>query len=160
MAILVLVQLILGFLSDAAERPLAGLLLDQHVRIGLLILALMTLRLSWRLAKSPPPYPAAPTKWRLAVATTVHIILYLLLFAMTISGYVLWAWIGRPLDWFGLVSIPILFAGGDDETWRSIAGYTHNYAAYVLIALIILHIVAALWHEFVERDRLISDRML
>ena len=68
--------------------------------------------------------------------------------------------IGSPLDWFGIVPIPILFTGGDDETWRSIAGYTHIFAGYALIAMIVGHIGAALWHECIHRDRLIRDRML
>lgn len=98
--------------------------------------------------------------WQHWVAKAVHLLLYLLLFILPLSGYILWAWIGRPLDWFGLFPIPILFDGGDDETWRSIAGYTHNYAGIVLLVLLTIHISAALWHEFVKGDRLISERMI
>lgn len=99
-------------------------------------------------------------RWQALAATGVHLSLYALLVALPVSGYVLWAWIGRPLDWFGLFDIPILFRGGDDEYWRSVAGYAHLYFGYLLMMLIAAHIIAALWHEFVRRDRLISDRML
>lgn len=83
-----------------------------------------------------------------------------MLFILPLSGYVLWAWIGRPLKWFGLFPIPILFVGGEDETWRSVAGYTHNYAGFVLMGLAVIHIGAALWHEFIKGDGLIGNRML
>lgn len=157
---LVFAQLVLGFAADWADRPAAALLLNQHVRIGLLILSLMILRLLWRFARNPPPLPQELPWWQHRVAKGVHLLLYLTLFILPLSGYVLWAWIGRQLDWFGLFSIPILFVGGEDEMWRSIAGYTHSYAGFVLIALLLTHIGAALWHEFVKRDRLISERML
>ena len=159
-AVLVIAQLSLGFAADWAGRPLAAFLLDQHVRIGLLILSLMILRLLWRLVKYVPPPPPTMPKWQVWAAKAAHWLLYLLLFILPVSGYVLWAWIGRQLDWFGLFPIPILFTGGEDETWRSIAGYTHSYAGFVLIALLMTHIGAALWHEFINGDRLISGRML
>ena len=160
MAVLVILQLVLGVAADKASKPLAGQLLNQHVRIGLLILALIVLRSVWRATHAPPPLPASVPPWQRLAASGAHRLIYLLLFVLPISGYVLWGWIGRPLDWFGLFDIPILFEGGDDETWRSIAGYSHVYAAYLLMALLVTHIAAALWHEFVGRDHLISKRML
>ncbi len=159
LAILILTQLALGTAADRAGKPAAEYLLDQHVRIGLLILALTLLRLIWRFAHPPPPLAAAISVWQRRFANAVHWTFYLLLIVLPISGYVLWAWIGRPLDWLGF-AIPILFEGADDERWRSVSGYIHEYAGYVLMALLVAHIAAALWHEFVRRDRLISQRML
>ena len=159
-AVLVFVQLILGVAADKASKPLSGQLLDQHVRLGLLILALIILRALWRASHSPPPLPVELPRWQRRLAGGAHRFLYVLLLVLPISGYVLWDWIGRPLDWYGLLDIPLLFKGGDDETWRSIAGYTHVWSAYALMALISIHIAAALWHEFVARDQLISKRML
>jgi cytochrome b561 len=158
-AALVVVQLVLGFAADWASDPDAAYFFDNHIRIGLLVLSLMSLRLLWRLANPPPRNTTLP-RWQQWIANMVHCLLYLLLFVLPVSGYVLWAWIGRPLDWFGLFSIPILFEGGEDETWRSIAGYTHSYAGLILMALLVMHIGAALWHEFVKGDQLISQRML
>lgn len=159
-AFLVLGQIALGLASDNSREPLSIWLLDKRVQIGLLIFALMILRLLWRMTHRPPPFPAAIAVWQRVAAAGVHRLLYILLLLMPVSGYVLWVWIGRPLSWFGLIQIPILFESGDDETWRSIAGYAHEYSAYVLIALLITHIGAALFHEFILRDHLIRDRML
>lgn len=97
-AALVLVQIGLGFGSDWSERSLSDRLLDQHVRVGLMILALMVLRLSWRLAVPAPPMPADVTGWRRRVAGLTHKTLYALLLAMPVAGYVLWAWTGPTLD--------------------------------------------------------------
>lgn len=159
-AFLVIAQLSLGYAADWTAKPVSGVLLDQHVRVGLLILLLMILRLLWRGFRAPPPHSDALPHWHRRAASTVHGLLYLLMFIVPASGYVLWAWIGRSLGWFGLFPIPILFAGGDDETWRSVAGYTHEYGVYAVLFLLTLHIGAALWHELVMGDRLISERML
>lgn len=154
-----LVQIGLGFAADWSDRPVSDRLLEQHVRFGLLIAALMVLRVSWRLALPPPPLPSSVTGWRRRAAGLTHKALYLLLLVMPVSGYVLWAWIGPTLDWWGVGRVPILFGGGDDEFWRSVAGYVHQYGAYAVSGLIALHIVAALHHQFVERDGLIVRRM-
>lgn len=158
-AILVLIQIGIGWAADWTDRPLSDLLLDQHVRIGLLVLLFVILRILWRVAKVPPPLPSAIASWQRLGATITHKALYALLILMPASGYILWAWRGRSLDWWGAGSIPILFRGGEEEFWRSVAGYSHEYGAYLLTALVLLHIGAALHHEFVARDRLIGRRM-
>jgi len=158
-ALLVLVQIGLGFAADWSDRPVSDRLLDQHVRVGLLVAALMVLRLSWRLASPPPSLPIGVSGWRRRAAGLTHKALYLLLLAMPVSGYVLWAWTGPSLDWWGMARVPILVRGGDDEMWRSVAGYGHQYGAYGVSALVILHIAAALHHQFALRDRLIGKRM-
>ena len=160
MAVLVIGQIILGYAAGRAQGDFADMLLDRHVWVGLLILGLVVIRVLWRLAHPPPALPAAIPEWQRSAATGLHRLFYAILLVLPVSGYVLWAWIGKPLDWFGILPIPILFTGGDDETLRSIAGYTHIFAGYALIVMIAAHIGAALWHEFVVRDRLIRDRML
>ncbi|MES2902970.1 MAG: cytochrome b [Pseudomonadota bacterium] len=156
-AVLVLIQIGLGFGADLSDRPMSARLLDQHVRFGLLIAALMVLRLSWRLASPPPSIEVSG--WRKRTAKLTHGALYLLLLVLPFSGYVLWAWTGPSLDWWGIARVPILFRGSENELWRSVAGYGHQYGAYVVSALVVLHIAAALHHQFVLRDGLIGKRM-
>lgn len=158
-ALLVILQIALGFAADWSAQPLSNLLLDQHVRLGLLVLGLMLLRIVWRLTTGAPPLPPEVPLWQRRAALSAHAALYLLLLLLPVSGYVLWAWIGRPLDWFALFDIPILITGGEDELWRSVAGYMHEYMGYALIALLSAHIGVALWHELVRKDGLISERM-
>lgn len=160
-AAMVLVQIGIGFASDwAQDRDAARSLLDIHVQIGLSILALMVLRILWRIYRTPPPLSLKIPLWQKRVATVTHGFLYVLLFVLPLSGYGLWVWIGAEVRWWGLFTIPTFDLNGQDEFWRSIAGYTHEYAGYVLIGLLALHISAALKHEFVDKDRLIRDRML
>jgi cytochrome b561 len=158
-AVLVLAQIGLGFAADWLTRPLSDAMLDQHVRLGLLIFALMILRLSWRLSHRPPPMPVAVPRWRQRGARMVYLAFYLLLLLLPVTGYVLWAWTAPTLSFWGWGMVPILFTGGEDETWRSIAGYAHEYGGYAVTALVILHIAAALHHQFVARDMTIGDRM-
>lgn len=158
-AVLVLVQIALGFGADWSERPQSDYLLDQHVRIGVLLLVLVVLRLLWRIGNPPPPLPDLAHRWQRRAAGIAHRALYILLLLMPITGYVLWAWTGPSLDWWGLGSIPMLFVGGDDEFWRSVAGYVHEYGAYAITGLVLVHIGAALWHSFVARDLSIGERM-
>ncbi len=158
-ACLTLVQIALGFAADWSERPLSDSLLSQHVRVGLLILFLMILRITWRLTHRPPPMPPAVPQWRQTGARLVYAAFYLLLILLPVTGYVLWAWTRPTLSFWGLGAVPILFTGGDDELWRSIAGYAHEYGGYAIVGLVLIHIAAALHHHFVAKDMMIGDRM-
>lgn len=158
--LLVLVQIALGFVTDAAPRGQADDLRAVHAGMGVLVLALMAVRLGWRLAVSPPPLPATLPDWQRRAAGAVHGLLYLLLFAMPISGLMVWMWIGEPIILFGLVPLPLPQMAGDDEFWLSAAGYAHEYGALTICGLVTIHVAAAAWHAFVLKDRLVRDRML
>lgn len=158
-AFLVVAQIGLGFAADWSDQPLSDNLLQQHVRVGLLVFALVVLRLSWRLATRPPALPGSIALWQQRAAKVTHLLLYALLLLMPITGYVLWAWTAPSLDFWGLGEVPIVFTGGDDETWRSVAGYAHEYGGYAISGLVLMHIAAALYHSFVARDLSIAERM-
>lgn len=158
--VLVLLQIGLGFLADAASRDRADALGKTHAELGLLVLVLMILRLTWRIAVPPPPLPPTVAGWNRALATAVHRLLYLLVFTMLASGLTVWMWIGGPLDLFGLIPVSLPDLSAQEEFWLSVAGYTHEYGAWAISALIVLHIAGAAFHEIVLRDRLIRDRML
>lgn len=158
-AIVMLGQIGLGFAADWVKRPLSDDLVDQHVRLGLLLLSLAMLRISWRLSSRPPPLPSTISQFHRRASNLVHRLLYACLVLMSVTGYVLWAWTAPNLDFWGAGPIPILFRGGEDEFWRSVAGYTHEYGAYLISALVLVHISAALYHQFVAQDLSISMRM-
>ena len=159
-ALLVLAQIAIGLATDWLPREESVWWLDVHVQLGLSLLGLMLVRLLWRLGHPPPPPPASLPPLARMGSRTVHFALYCVLFIMPVSGYLLWMWIGRDVAFLGLGAIPLPDLEGQDEFWRSLAGYTHEYAGYALFALLAGHILAALWHQFVKRDRLISQRML
>lgn len=159
-AALLIVQIGLGLGADGAPRARAEALGNLHAQLGVVLLALILVRIGWRIAAPPPPLPASLGAWQRRGAAGVHRALCALLFAMPVSGLVVWMWIGGPLVLMGLVPLPLPRLAGEDEFWLSVAGHAHEWGAWALIGLAAGHIAAALWHQLVRRDRLISQRML
>lgn len=138
--------------GDAARATIVML----HKSVGLTILALTAARLVWR-AIHPPPPAARWAAWEAAAATASHWLLYLVLLAMPISGYLMSAGRGRAIPYFGLFDVPLL-APATDAIWR-IGSTVHVVGQWALYALVALHVAAAVWHVAVRRDGTL-DRML
>lgn len=163
MATLLPTQIALGFASErVASRTTADLLLDMHFQLGILLLALLAVRIAWRLLRgAPAALPTAASRWAVRFAHGVHGALYALLAILPLSGYVIWIWMGEGRTWLGLIDVPALFAvPPEDETGRAVAWYVHVYGAWLLSALVAVHVAAALWHQFIRKDGLIRQRML
>jgi len=128
-----------------------------HKSVGVLILLLMLLRLARRLLDPPPPAEPGASALEQRLALLAHQAMYLLLFAIAISGYLISTADGRGIAVFGLFEIPALFSGFDRQ--EDIAGAVHWYLALGLIGLAALHALAALKHHFIDRDRTLK-RML
>ncbi|MFN3960185.1 MAG: cytochrome b [Parvularculaceae bacterium] len=161
-ALLVVLQIALGWIAEAEKDDARSLeILHAHVQLGVLILGLMLLRLTWRLARSAPAPPAGEPPHGRAIAAETHGALYLLLLTMPASGYVIWSFMNAPMSFLGVFALPDLWpVMPEDETSRAIAWYFHVYSSRALMALIALHVGAALYHELILRDRLIRERML
>ncbi|WP_231734305.1 cytochrome b [Noviluteimonas gilva] len=128
-----------------------------HKSIGLTILALVTLRLLWRLyAGTPPAIPTVP-RWQHRIANVSHIGLYVLLFAMPISGWVMNSASGFPLWWFGLFRVPALV--GRDRDLHELTETVHETLFWLLILLVLVHAGAAFYHHLFQRDATLA-RML
>jgi len=152
-------QLTTGRLAEAlSDRTASSQVIDLHVQAGLLLAALIVLRLLWRLGTRPPATPAGEPVWTRRMAEGVHGALYLLLLILPISGFIVWDYFDDDLAPFGL-QIPDIFSPTEDERLRAGAWYFHAYAGWLLTALLSLHIGAALWHSLVLRDGLLR-RML
>jgi cytochrome b561 len=129
-----------------------------HADIGYLLLLLMVLRLIWR-GLNPTPEPAADIPRMLRIAATVnHWALYLVTIVVAMLG---WAMAGaRAPDyssWFGLFNVPQFTSV--DKAAANAYEERHILFAYILLALIVLHVVAAAWHHFIKRDR-VTMRMI
>lgn len=129
-----------------------------HADIGYVILLLMAARLIWRAIHPVPAPPADTPRWEWIAARTNHWALYLVTMVVAVLG---WAHSGahKPdyASWFGLFRVPQFTstnkANADFyEDW-------HIYGAYLLIALVVIHILAALYHHFVKRDH-VTARMV
>jgi cytochrome b561 len=155
---LILVMAYLGLtMTDLPNGPDKIRTYALHKSIGLTILALVALRLSWRLyAGSPSPVPGTPP-WQARLAGLVHAAIYTLLFAMPLSGWVLNSAAGFPLQWFGLVNLPKIVATSRDL--HELASEMHELMFWALVLLVVGHAGAAIWHHLFQRDATLA-RML
>jgi cytochrome b561 len=153
MAALIVVVGTLGLLHDSWPRRSQAFWINLHALIGLSVWVLLIVRLWWRLSH-PPPAPLPELGWLTRrVSYAVHLLLYLLVLVIPLIGVVTFIWHGRAFDFglfkvdFGVRANRAIFHPTED---------VHGYLAYVLFALIGLHVLAALWHQFVRRDRLLQ----
>lgn len=127
-------------------------LYNWHKWAGVTILTLSTLRLLWRLTHRPPADPPMPAWQRLAAHAT-HYGLYLLFFAVPLVGWAYSSAAGFPIVWFGVLPLPD-FVPVDKALAEAIKPW-HGYLAYAMAALVLMHVTAALKHQFIDRDGLL-----
>ncbi len=155
---LVITQFVLGF--SVAGMPISLqrlMILARHKSIGMTILALVILRLLWRLFSPAPALPATMPSLQKLGAHASHVLLYGLLIAMPIVGWVTSSASHLTVTWFGWFAFPNLV--GPDPELAKLAKATHAAMAWVLLATATLHACAALWHHFVQKDGVLR-RML
>jgi cytochrome b561 len=150
-------QFALGWLMPGVRRGMEpGLPMHAHISIGIVVLALIAVRLAWRLTHPVPAEPELPA-WQRRASEAVHWLLYALVLVTTFSGWFYASARGWSLTFFGLFPLPALAAQGS-PTGRAIGGI-HEGIVWVLLAVIAAHVAAALVHAFVYRDR-VMERML
>lgn len=150
-------QFAIGWLMPPVRRGMQpGVSMNLHISIGIVVLALILVRLLWRLTHPVPPEPELPA-WQRNASQAVHGLLYLLVFITTLTGWFYASARGWALSFFGLFPIPALVAQGS-PTGRAI-GEIHQVIVWVLLAVVVMHVSAALVHAFVYRDR-VMERML
>jgi cytochrome b561 len=129
-----------------------------HADIGYLVLLLTAIRLIWRGINPTPALPGDTPRWQSIAAHVSHGALYAVTIVVAMLG---WAHSGahKPdyADWFALFRVPQFTS--PDKITADIYEDRHIYAAYVLLALIAIHIAAAVWHHFIRRDR-VAARMI
>jgi cytochrome b561 len=121
-----------------------------HKWAGVTVLLLAVLRLLWRLKNRPPALPEAMPAWQRSAAHGLHHLLYLLIFAVPLSGYFYTLATGFPVVYFGLFQLPVLIA--KDPALAEILKGVHYWLTMLLAALVALHVLAALKHQLVDRD--------
>jgi cytochrome b561 len=129
-----------------------------HADIGYLVLLLMVVRLIWRSINPEPALPSDTSRWQRIAARVSHWMLYVVTITVAMLG---WAHSGAHTpdyaSWFGLFRVPQITS--PDKAAAQAYEDRHILFAYVLLALIVIHIAAAAWHHFVKRDR-VAARML
>lgn len=128
-----------------------------HKSLGVTALLLFFLRLGWRMATPPPATAGSDPAWQQRLAGVVHLLLYLAMLVMPVSGYLMSMGHGYAVEWFGLWSLPDLV--GESEPLAERAKRVHIVASYAFYGLLAAHLAGVFWHQFVKRDNLLA-RML
>lgn len=133
-----------------------------HKSIGVLLLVLIAFRILWRAFNRPPSEGMNANKWEKRLANLGHLGLYGVLVAMPLSGFMGSMALGYGVKFFG-ISIPnpfALFVEGGKIPWLGKLAYQiHHWAFEAFYVLIVLHILAALYHYYIKRDNVLQ-RML
>lgn len=150
--VLILVLAIVGLIMDELPRsPKYFWVYTAHKSTGITVLTLVLLRLGWRAyAGSPKPVPHTPG-WQHRTAVATHVMLYALILAMPLSGWLYDSASGlRPFRWYGLFDVPKLVA--PDEALAAFSRGAHEWLFLSIVALVALHAGAALYHHLFLRD--------
>lgn len=159
MAIMIIGLLVVGlYMEDLDVSPYKFKLYGLHKSFGALVLALVILRLSWRLLSPPPGMLTKTMKdWEINLAKVIHVSLYFAMFLMPLSGWLMSSAANYPVSVFGLVQLPDLVAPGEEraELYKQV----HELVGYTFILLIALHVLGALKHHFINKDNTLRRMM-
>lgn len=151
----VLAQVPLGWWMQEIPRQPPGPraeMFNLHKSIGLTVLALMVVRLAWRLGHKPPALPPMP-HWQAIAAKATHWALYFLVVALPLSGYVGSVYSGFPVKVFG-IDLPAW--GAKDPHLKEWMGSAHLFLSWALLAALALHVAGVIKHAIIDRDAILT----
>jgi cytochrome b561 len=155
MAVLIFAAIGLGVVSaflPVGQQPRKGLL-ELHKSIGFTVVALLMVRIAWRLAVGEPPYRQPLGHLTRLASRAGHAALYLMMLAMPVTGYMFSAAGGYSLPWFGLLQWPRLLP--HDEGLAEWGERLHDRGAWIISSIILVHLAAVAYHRF-RRDEVLS----
>lgn len=157
-AFLILAAFPLGlYMGGLALSPLKLKLISYHKWLGVTVFLLVAVRLAWRATHTPPPLPAAMPAWERYAALGLHHLLYVLLFAIPLSGWLMSSARGFQTVYLGVLPLPDLIAR--DKALGDALKEVHGLLNFGMLGLVIAHAGAALKHQFIDRDGILA-RML
>jgi cytochrome b561 len=160
-AALIVANVVLALSAEQLPEGWVRPVIDTHKSIGITVLGLAVLRLLWRVGHPSPPLPTTYPRWERSMAHLAHVALYLLIFAMPLSGWLHdSAWSGaatHPMRLFNLIPWPRIawiteLNGPTKEVLHTRFGNLHAWLAYVLYGLFALHLGGALKHQFIDKE--------
>ena len=123
---------------------------DWHISVGVLLMVFMFLHLCWRLLSPRPRELETYKLWERMLSRVTHVSIYMLVFAMLPTGYLIVTAEGRDLEVFNWLTLPALVDNA--SAYVDLAGDIHEYVAYSIIALALLHAAGAIKHHFFDKD--------
>ena len=154
---LIITQFVLALRAKGLSAVAKIGILATHKSIGITILGLALLRLAWRCFNPVPPLPPGAPRWQDRAAHASHFVLYALLFITPLLGWLMSSARAFSVSWFGLVTLPD-FIKPNKAAFESLHE-AHEFMAYSLAAIAIVHAAAALKHHFLDRNDVLR-RML
>jgi cytochrome b561 len=131
--------------------------ISAHASFGIAIMGLSVLRVLWRLANAPPPHPATMKQWELTASKIIHGLFYAMMFLVPATGLLAFPYFASEsaaatnATLFGIVPVPLLHLV---DGWNF--GQIHELGTKALYPLIALHVLAALKHQFIDRDGILK----
>lgn len=156
-ALLAFSQLAMGKFFEV-EPDESGSLFTWHASFGLMVLALMLVRLVWRLTHAVPELPPTTPVWQQRVARSIHWAFYAVLISLPLSGWMLTSAEGEAVTFLGWVPVPALPVPGGEAS-EDLIEEVHELLGNVLLVLAGIHVLAGLKHHFIDRDDVLR-RML
>jgi cytochrome b561 len=151
-------QFLIGWIMpDVHRNTKPDGLIAWHLGVGATIIALLVIRLAWRLYRPVPLEAANTPPWQNALAHATHWLLYFLLALILLLGWANASARGYPVTILGIIPLPPIMPVGSSIGME--AGDVHGLITWVLLGLIGLHVLGALYHRLVLRDRVLQ-RML
>jgi cytochrome b561 len=155
MVLLIFVALGLGlWASELPKGDLRGEVLFVHKSFGVAVLALVVIRIFARLVLGLPAYAAPLGRITEMAAGGAHVALYALMIALPLSGWFMSGFAGREVSFFGLYTLPQLVS--PDKALAGQAAEAHEFFAWLIGAVIVLHLLAVVWHVLVKRDTVLT----
>lgn len=157
-ALLIFVAFPLGlYMSDLHLSPTKLQLYSYHKWIGVTVFVLVLVRLLWRATHTPPALPDSISRLQQIGSHIVHGLLYLLIFAVPVSGWLMSSAKGFKTVWFGVLPLPDLLE--KDKALGNLLAEVHQSLNYILLVLVVLHVAAVIKHKLIDRDDILA-RML
>lgn len=150
-AIAIVATFALGiYMHELPFSPEKLKLYSWHKWAGVSIFLLVMLRIVWRLLRRPPALSAAVPDWQRQAAAGVHLLLYVLMLAVPVSGWLMSSAKGVPTVLFGVLPLPDLL--GKDKELGELLETVHKALTFGMAGLVLAHAGAALKHHFMDRD--------
>lgn len=160
---LVIVAKVMNSLAD--DDPLRFSLIQWHKSFGILVLLLVTVRILWRITHRPPKLETSMKAWEHFAAGATHLFLYVLMFAIPISGWLMVS--ASPLnlktELFGVILWPHIPAVAEIPDKKVISEWLvniHHWLANGMLVVVIMHVAAAMRHQFLLKDGLMSRMVI
>ena len=125
-----------------------------HKWIGITVFLVTAVRLAWRAGTRPPPLPPAMPEWQVRAARVNHALLYVLMIAIPVSGWLYSSATGVSVVYLGLLPLPDLVA--KDKATAAVLLTVHQTLNFTLAIAVLLHVAAVLWHQWVDRDGVLA----